>query len=193
MNLALRIGSWAAAIALMAAAMWLYDLKPHLDGEMQDPIAGRGRIGTVVGNRVFSVRVDRVDVASAVVRQGLSEKTTIPSAGIFVIVYLRIKSNKEPYTPGHVKLLTRGGVSYQETGRPNVTGRSTTYEAMLWGQASYVFEIPKDRLAGARLFIGESRLLDQFSAAADVDLGIDDRKAAQLTAHAPRDYVLKTL
>jgi hypothetical protein len=62
---------------------------------------------------------------------------------------------------------------------------------MLWGNASYVFEIPKDRLAGARLIVGESAPLDQLSAQVDASLGIDGPKAAELIARAPRDYVIK--
>jgi hypothetical protein len=190
-NVPIRVVSWLAAVAFMAAAMWLHTLKPHLDGRLTDPIAAHGRIGTVVGNRVFSVIVDRVDVASAIVKDQITARKTMPSPGVFVIVYLRIRSNQKPFTPGRVRLTTRGGLSYDESGRSDVFDRSGTYEPMLWGDASYVFEIPKDRLAGSRLVIGESGLLTQLSAEVDVSLGLDGRKAAELVAHAPHDYVLK--
>ncbi|MEV0409129.1 hypothetical protein [Actinoallomurus sp. NPDC050550] len=192
MNTVVRAVSWLVAVALMAAAMWLHGVKPRQDAKMLDPIVSRGRIGTVVGNRVFSVQVDRVDVATAIVKDSILNRTAVPSPGLFVIVYLRIKSNQKPFTPGHVRLTTRGGLSYDESGRPDISGRSDTYEPMLWGPASYVFEIPKDRLAGARLIIGESDVLSQLSAEVDVDLGVDARKAADLIGRAPRDYVLKT-
>ncbi|GAB3988008.1 hypothetical protein GCM10029978_109160 [Actinoallomurus acanthiterrae] len=187
-----RAASWLVAVALMAAAMWLHGDKPRQDAKMLDPIASRGRIGAVVSNRVFSVQVDRVDVATAIVKDSIVKRTAVPSPGLFVIVYLRIKSNQKPFTPGHVRLTTPGGLSYDESGRPDISGRSGSYEPMFWSPASYVFEIPKDRLAGARFIVGDSNLLNQLSAEADVDLGIDARKAADLIGRAPRDYVLKT-
>jgi hypothetical protein len=192
MSAAVRILSSVVAAGLMAAAMWLHDFLPHTEDTMLNPISGHGRIGAVVANRVFSVRVDRVDVAAALVKHDITRTITMPSLGVFVIVQLRIKSNLKPYTPGHVRLATRGGLSYAESGRTEIIGNYATYQPMVWGPASYVFEIPKNRLAGARLMLGESALLDQLSAEADVDLGIDDAKAARLLARAPRDYVLKT-
>ncbi|MCO6011758.1 hypothetical protein NE236_43110 [Actinoallomurus purpureus] len=191
MSAPVRVASWLTAAVFMAAAMWLHARKPHLDAGLQNPISTTGRAGTVVGNRVFSVAVDRVDVASAIVDDGLTTRKTMLSPGVFVIVYLRIRSNQKPFTPGHVRLAARGGLSYDESGRTAISDTSGTYEPMLWGNASYVFEIPKDRLAGARLIVGESAPLDQLSAQADVNLGIDGRKAAELIAHAPRDYVIK--
>ncbi|GAA4640839.1 hypothetical protein GCM10023196_107780 [Actinoallomurus vinaceus] len=192
MSTLVRAVSWLVAVALMAAAMWLHGAKPRQDSKLLDPIASRGRVGTVVGNRVFSVQVDRVDVAAAIVKDDILKRTTVPSPGLFVIVYLRIRSNQKPFMPGHARLTTRGGLSYDESGRPDVSGRTSNYEPMFWAPASYVFEIPKDRLAGTRLILGESSLLNQLSAEVDVDLGIDARKAADLIGRAPHDYVLKT-
>jgi hypothetical protein len=192
MSAAVKILSGLVAAGLMAAAMWLHGYQPHTEATMQDPISSRGRIGAVVGNRVFSVRVDRVDVAGAMVRRGITRNRTMPSPGVFVIVYLRIRSNQKPFTPGHVRLAARGGLSYDESGRTEIAGNPSTYQPMLWAPASYVFEIPKDRLAGARLIVGESGPMTQLSAETDVDLGIDGAKAARLTADPPRDYVLKT-
>jgi hypothetical protein len=114
------------------------------------------------------------------------------SPGIFVIVHLEIKSNQKPFRPGSPKLITRGGVSYDESGRPAISTSSDDYQPMLWAPATYVFEIPKDRLAGTRLVIGESALLNQLSAETEVDLGIDDGEAAQLLTHASPAYALKT-
>jgi len=192
-SIVVKAATGVLSLALMAAAMWLYGLKPHLEDRMQKPISSTGNAGAVVGNSVFSVKVDKVDVATAIAKTSFGDKPKImPSLGIFVIVHLEIRSNRKPFDPGHARLMTRGGVSYDESGRSDIFGLNNGYQPMLWGPATYVFEIPKDRLAGARLIVGQSGLLDQLSAQADVDLGIDRPKAAQLIAHASPAYVLKS-
>ena len=193
MSVVTKVVSGLVTAVLLAAAMWLYGSKPRLEAGMQNPITNHGRIGAVAGNRVFSVKVGRADVASAVAKRDiLRNATAMPTSGIFVIVYLEIRSNQKPFQPGHVRLATRGGLSYDESGRPAIYTSHGDYQPMLWGQASYVFEIPKDRLAGARLIVGESAPMNQLSAEADIDLGIDNGRAARLLAHPPGDYILKT-
>jgi hypothetical protein len=138
--------------------------------------------------------VGKVDAATGVAKPSfLQEKTPVmQSLGIFVIVHLEIKSNQKPFRLGDPKLTTRGGVSYDESGRTAIPTSSEDYQPMLWTPATYVFEIPKDRLAGARLVVGSSALLTQLSAETEVDLGIDKGEAAQLLAHASPAYALKT-
>jgi hypothetical protein len=179
---------------LMALAMWLYTFEPQLEAKEQNPLVSSGHIGSAVDNPDFSVKVGKVDVAKAITKPSfLHEKAQVmPSLGIFVIVRLEIKSNQKPFRPGDPKLITRGGVSYDESGRPAIPTSSDDYQPMLWAPATYIFEIPKDRLAGARLVIGSSELLSQLSAQTEVDLGIDDGEAAQLLAHASPAYALKT-
>ncbi len=189
----IKVLSGIVSVALLGAAMWLYSFEPHLKARMQTPLAAHGHIGAVVGNRVFSVKVDKVDVATGVTKQDiLSTPKPMPSLGIFVIVSTEVRSNLKPFQPGHIHLATRGGLSYDESGRTSISTGSSDSQPMLWAKATFVFEIPKDRLAGARLIVGEQSLMDQLSAQADVDLGIDGDRAKQLVAHAPSAYVLKS-
>lgn len=192
MNGPLRIVSAIVALGLLGAAMWLDDRKSHLQDRMGKPLVSHGRIGAVVDNPVFSVKVGRVDVAGAISKDDpLGKPSPMPSLGVFVIVYAQIKSNQKPYDPNNVRLTTRGGLSYDESGRSSITTFNSGYEPMLWGDATWVFEIPKDRLAGIHLVIGDLELVSQLSAETDVDLGVDGAKATQLLAHLPGDYVLK--
>jgi hypothetical protein len=181
-------------IGLMALAMWLYTFKPRLEAREKTPLVSSGRVGAVVDNPVFSVKVGKVDVATGIAKSSfLSQKAQVmPSLGIFVIVQLEMKSNQKPFQPGDPQLLTRGGVSYDESGRAAISTAHGDYQPMLWAPATYVFEIPRDRLAGARFAIGESALLNQLSAETQVDLGIDHDRAAQLLAHPSPAYALKT-
>lgn len=189
-----KVLSGLLTVGLMALAMWLYTFKPHIEDKQQHPIVSSGRIGSVVANHDFSLKVGRVDVATGIAKSSfLDEKTQVMrSLGIFVIVHLDMKSNQKPFQPGEARLATRGGVSYDESGRSAISTSSNDFQPMLWAPATYVFEIPKDRLAGARLVVGESGLLTQLSAESHVDLGIDDSKAAQLLAHPSPAYALKT-
>lgn len=193
MSVGSRVASGVVSVGLLASAMWLYGYEPRLRSRLTTPIASEGRIGAQVDNRVFSVRVDRVDVATGIVKAGvLRDSPPMRSLGVFVIVHLRIRSNQKPFDPGHARLITRGDVAYAESGRPELSVRNGGYQPMIWGETTYVFEIPKDRLAGARLAVGEARLLDQLSAECRVDLGIDRKRAAELLARPPADYRLRT-
>jgi hypothetical protein len=192
MSAARKAVAGVLTVALMALAMWLYTFKPHIEARVQDPITSSGRVGSVVANRVFSVKVTKVDVASSITKSSFLKPQVMPSIGLFLIVQLNIKSNKKPFQPGHVRLATRGGMSFTESGRAALPSISGDFQPMLWAPATYIFELPKDRLAGARLIIGEPALLNQLSAETSVDLGIDGDRAAQLNAHPATTYTLKT-
>jgi hypothetical protein len=190
-----RIVAGVVSLGLMAGAMWLYHVQPRLKDRLQKPIAAHGRAGAVVGNSVFSVKVGKVDVATAIAKPvGIVDKTKIimPSLGLFVIVQMQIRSNEKPFQPGHVRLGTRGGVTYDESGRTDIFTAHNDFQPMLWGPATFIFEIPKDRLAGSHVLVGQPGLLDNLSGETDVDLGIDGSRAAQLLAHASSAYPLPT-
>lgn len=178
-------------VALLAGAMWLYDRKPHLKDGATKPLLSRGHIGAVVASREFSVKVGRVDVASTIQKPDFPKPLVMKSLGVFVIVQADVRSEHRPFQLGHARLLTRGGVTYDETGRTALPEASDTYEPMLWTPTRYIFEIPKDRLAGIRLVVGEGGLLTQLSGTTDIDLRVDGDEAAQLAAHPAATYVLK--
>jgi hypothetical protein len=180
-------------VGLAALTMWLYTVKPHIEGGLQHPLISKGRIGTAVDSRDFSVKVTKVDVASAISKPSFLDKgKVLKSLGLFVIVQTQIKSNEKPFTPGHVRLVTRGGVAYDESGRPDLPDDNSQFQPMLWAPATFIFEIPKDRLAGARLVLGSADLLNDLSGETSIDLGMDGDRAARLAAHPIPDYALKT-
>lgn len=179
---------------LAALTMWLYTVKPHIEDRLQDPLVSKGRIGAAVDTPDFSVKVAKVDVASAISKPSFlgTKGKVMKSLGLFVIVQAQIKSNKKPFTPGHVRLVTRGGVAYDETGRADLPDISSGFQPMLWAPATYIFEIPKDRLAGARIVVGAADLYNNLSGETSIDLGINGDRAARLAAHPTPDYALKT-
>jgi hypothetical protein len=179
-------------VALAALAMWLYTLKPHLESRLQEPLATSGRIGAAVRVPDFTVKVDKVDVAGALTKPAVfGSPTVMRSPGWFVIVHAQVQGNKKPILPGHIRLVTRGGLAYDESGRTAIFSSYGSAQPLLWTPVTYIFEIPKDRLAGVRLVVGTTALLDQLSGEASIDLGVDGARAARLAAHPPAAYVLK--
>ncbi|MFB9835683.1 hypothetical protein [Actinoallomurus acaciae] len=193
MTMARKAVAAVLTAGLAALTMWLYSVKPHIEARLQHPLVSKGRIGTAVGTTDFSVKVAKVDVASAISKPSFLDKGKVmKSLGVFVIVQTQIKSNKKPFTPGHVRLVTRGGVAYDESGRADLPDTSSEFQPMLWAPATFIFEIPKDRLAGARLVVGTADLINNLSGETSVDLGISGDQAARLASHPTPDYELKT-
>lgn len=190
MKVLTRGASGVCVLALFALAMWFTNLKPHLDGKLQHPLIGHGRIGQVAGNRVFSIKVTRVDVASTLVKHETPHDLRMNTPGIFVIVSLDARSNREPLRLGRIRLVTRGGISYDETGRTRVSDLPPSLEPLLWKSLQFVFEIPKDRLAGARFIAGQESFLNNLSAETEIDLGLSDARASRLLAR-PAAFAIK--
>ena len=189
MSRARAIVGGLVAAALCAAAMWLWKLDPKLQAGNLNPLQTHGRIGEVVTNDVFSVRIDGYDVAASVTKKF----GNVPHVadGVFMVIHFHARAEHEPYTMGHARLETTDGLSYREGGRGGIFGGAEkTYEAMLWSPGTMLFEVPKDRLAGVRLVVGQNIILNQLSAESVIDLGIDKAKAAQLAARPRASYEL---
>lgn len=187
MRILVRVASGVCAVVLFALAMWFTNVKPHLDGKLQNPLITKGLIGAVVRNRAFSVKVTRVDAADGILQDG--QRASTP--GVFVIVYLTARATTKPVGLGHARLLTRDGSAYDEAGRSNVFSLTKALQPLLWQPAHFVFEIPKDRLAGAQFLVGEDTLIDNLSAETQVDLGLGGATTTRLLANPPASYVLK--
>jgi hypothetical protein len=185
MTAARTVVSAIVAAALCAAAMWLWRRQPDLEANSLNPLRTYGRIGAVVKNDVFSVRIDHYDVAASITTASATSGNHIAD-GLFVLVHFQARAERRPFTMAHVRLETRDGRRYDEGGRIGVVTKADgTYQPMVWGSGTLVFEVPKDRLAGARVVIGqyEGTSVNDLSAENVIDLGIDRAKAAQLAAH----------
>jgi hypothetical protein len=194
MTAARAVVSALVAAALCAAAMWLWGRQPDLEANSMNPLRTYGRIGAVVKNDVFSVRIDRYDVAASITTTSLSAGAHVAD-GLFLVVHFQARAEQRPYTMGHVRLETRDGRTYNEGGRIGLlTKPDGTYQPMLWESGTLVFEVPKDRLAGARVVIGqtEGTLVNDLSAENVIDLGIDNAKAARLAARPAANYQLSS-
>jgi hypothetical protein len=192
-NVLTRLAAAVTGVGLLGLAMWFYTIQPELRAHATDPIRTTGTMGEEVVNPVFSLKAERVDVARSLkTSSSLLARPDIGTDGVFVIVHLRVKSNSEPFRLQSPHLETPGGYRYGSADRIGLSDAvASSYEPLIWDDAVLTFEIPPGRLAGARLVVGEFRLLRQLSAETAVDLGIDRAEAARLVRAAPEGYELR--
>lgn len=193
MSVPTRIAAAVTGVGLLGLSMWFHTVLPELRSHVTDPIRTTGATAEEVVNPVFSLKVERVDVARSLkTSSSLLARPDIGTDGVFVIVHLRVKSNTEPFRLQSLRLETPGGYRYGSADRIGLSDVvASSYEPLIWEDAVLTFEIPPSRLAGARLVIGEFRLLKQLSAETAVDLGIDKAEAARLARTAPEGHQIR--
>lgn len=197
--LARRAGSAAVMVALLAAAMGLYSL--HLEGydRMYAPLSSSGSVGQAVTSGPFSVRVDKVTVAASVSQGaygGYGPPLRPAPSAVFVLVDGRVRAQTEA-TKLPTAYLESGGTHYAMSDKG--TQKSFTdviAEPGYWITGTWLFEVPKDKLPGARLVVSP-RPTDDYPAPVrtfphygfeltpqvDVDLGLTGAKAQEALTH----------
>lgn len=181
-----RAGAAVVSVALFALAMWVYQQEPRVLAHDTQPLRSSGRIGQTVSTAAFRFRVDGVVVARSIVNGTLAPDERITTQGVFVIVKYHGMGQRKPYNVLRTRLES-GAYEFSASGRTKVTcdHSSLDFEPMMWSAGSACFEIPDNRLAGARLVIGS---FDQLSSEVAIDLGIDHAEAARLTSHPVAGY-----
>ncbi|WP_067813522.1 hypothetical protein [Actinomadura kijaniata] len=193
-RLLVRGGAGVAGTLLLAAAMWLYDVKPEAEAGNMAPIRSTGKVGETVANRVFALRVDRVVVARSLAPSlSFGNRPPVRTDGVFLVVRAQGRSEREPAPLRSVKLETSGGLTFGQATRPDAASvTNPELQPLIWSRSVFLFEVPRDRLAGARLVAGTGGLLPQLSAAAEIDLGITGPRAAELVRTAAERYDPRT-
>lgn len=152
-------------------------------------IVTRGKLGETVDTGGFKLTVHKVQTTTT-----LTTAETFGSTGAqvtkdtWLVLDATVVGDWRPATYDDARLETGGGYSYRSSDR--FAGGVVTEDLIQPGIARrgmIVFELPKDRLAGAKLRLGRSQSEDvRLGPAALVDLKIDDAKAAQLLKSAPK-------
>ncbi|HLV72939.1 MAG TPA: hypothetical protein VKY91_09150 [Vulgatibacteraceae bacterium] len=190
----LKGGAGIGGAALLAGAMWLHTLVPELRAAQLDPIRTGGKVGEVVRTRDFSVRVEKVEAARSLAPGfSLGGRPDVGTDGIYLIVRFRASSHREPLQLRMANLETPGGYVYKHDPRTRAAsaGVQPTFQPMIWTSGTFLYELPEDRLEGARLVVGPGGLLPQLSAAAEIDLGITAKRAKELIGGAAEGYRLR--
>ncbi|MFI6501996.1 hypothetical protein [Nonomuraea typhae] len=185
-----RVVNAVAGLALAAAAVGVQRvaLTPN---EISAPIASVGGKGQEVSAGRFSARVD--SFASA--RHVQTETKTVPAEQLFLVVQAAGTSSREPMHFGKPLLRTPGGTSFEATDKVDSARLLTKpwVQPGFWVSGFFVFEVPASALEGARVVfrLPTSALVEPFKPEVEVDLGIDEAAAKQLSS-APQDvYSLK--
>ncbi len=155
------------------------------------PLATRGTVDEVVNAGPFTMRVDRVELARSLASGSLTGSGQLPTPGIWVVVWARMKVHEEPTSASSVALLTRDGHRYRASDRPDLQRllNEQSLEPGIGRYGAFVFEIPPERLAGARLLVSTA-LVPTLGPQARIDLGLDAERLAGMVEHAPRGYEL---
>ncbi|GAB3403758.1 DUF4352 domain-containing protein [Flindersiella endophytica] len=156
-------------------------------------IITRGKLGETVDTGGFELTVHKVQTTKT-----LTSADTFGSNGgqvtkdIFLVIDATIVGDWRPVAYDDARLETGGGYEYRASDR--FTGGVITEDQIQPGIARrgmLVFELPADRLAGAKLRLGRSVTEDiRLGPAALVDLGLDDAKAAELLKKSPKQIRL---
>ncbi|MFB4308686.1 hypothetical protein [Actinomadura sp. GTD37] len=189
----LRGGAGLGGTVLLAGAMWLHSVRPEVRAEALEPIRTDGTVGEKVMTRDFGVRVEKVDAARSLEPSlSLGGKPPVGTDGVFLIVRLSATAAREPLQLRTAELETPGGYTFQGDPRTvDVSVNQPTYQPMIWTSTKLLFELPKDRVEGAHLVVGTGGLLPQLSAAADIDLGLTEGRAAGLIRAAADRYQVR--
>lgn len=197
--LARRVASGAIMVALLAAAMLVYSQDERSYDKRYAPLSSSGSVGEAVTSGPFSVRVDKVTVAGSVSEgayRGHVPALRPASSAIFVVVDARIQATSEA-TKLPTVYLESGDTHYT----PSDKGTQKAFteavaEPGYWTSGAWLFELPKDALAGARLAVSPRAVDDnpapvrvfphygfELSPQVEVDLGLTGAKAESLLAH----------
>ncbi|MFD0902544.1 hypothetical protein [Actinomadura sediminis] len=192
-KLAVQGGAGLGGTVLLAGAMWLHAFQPKVEAGMLDPIRTDGRIGAEVATPAFTLRVESVAAARSLAPDSvLGDKPPVATDGVYIVVRARGMARDEPVQLRSAALETPDGHTFEPAQRPGAADPpQATLQPMLWTNTAFVFELPKDRVAGAHLVVGTGGLLPQLSSAADIDLGLTRSRAAELVRKAPERYELR--
>lgn len=193
MNKLQRVGAGIAVVLLFATAMWIKDQEIGLRTSATDPVGPSGVLGETVGNRLFRLKVERYDSVRSVKNpSSLAVDQGIRTDNIFLFVHARIWSDREPLTPSKPRLVTDDGLTYLQSSRVGALGDLfRVYQPKMWYSIAMPFELPKDRLEGARLVVDNTKIINLLPAKVEVDLKIDKATADRLRAQPLDSYEIK--
>jgi hypothetical protein len=171
--------------ALLVALVAANRLVPSYDQETR-PISTSGVIGERVRTSAFEIKADHVSVGHTLQeKDGLGEKPQRTN-GLWVLVWADLTGVDEPVTLDTAYLRTTDGHRYDTSDRMGIGSLDETgSEPGLTRYGAIGFEIPPNRLAGARLVVGPVGGENRLGAQADIDLGLTPALTRRMVADAP--------
>ncbi len=184
----------AVLIVLSAAALLaMHRTTPGFD-EKTAAFPVKGSLGETVNGRSFSLRLDRVDLATSLTAPVLlGPPKTYTTSGVWVIVHGAITSNVQPMLLRYAGLRTRDGLIYTAVDDRFHSRWLLTQDENYAGisrRGILVFEVPPDRLAGAVLLAGERSFRVRLDSRLEIALGLDESAVRARMASAQAGYRL---
>lgn len=194
MSAARRFGGVLLGLLLVAGIVAGVELRPE-DDERDDPITTSGSLGETVDTGDFQLTVERVRVTHALTfDDGFATSPPVRTKGVWVVLTATVVGGTTPVTYDNAHLETPDGYEYELSGRTDSSLTLTDDVRIGPGIArrgAIVFELPPDRLEGARLRLGPASLSSRLGPEALVDLELDAATAERLVDTAPKRIALK--
>lgn len=177
-----RLAWMLLGLALIVAVLAVGRLTPTPNDRVAQ-IAKHGKLGETVETGGFTVTVHKAQATTTLTAQSsFGDKSAQRTDQIWLVLDTTIVGDWRPTTYDDARLETDGGFLYRSSDR--ITSGIITEDTIQPGigrRGMIVFELPKNRLAGATLRLGRSKTEDvRLGPEAVIDLEIDAAKADEL-------------
>ncbi len=156
MNLLVKAG------ALLLAALLLAAMQRFTPGyaEITGPIPLRGRLGETLEGRSFIVRADTVLLAQRLRFRAYGRPVERETGGVFALVIARLEARSSPSAASGAVWRSPQGVRFfasaRMAGAPRLLGNDRL-EPGLPQRGVFIFELPREAVAGGTLLVAASR------------------------------------
>jgi hypothetical protein len=198
-HLRVRWSLLVATALTLVAIVALRRAEPDYERKIA-PLPVPGKVGERVVARNFAITVKRARLARAYVTRPKSfdgpPRRVLPD-GIWMSALVEVEALREPGSVS-ARLRTRDGLFYQLSGsdRPDVDAVNLAQKRFSPGlrvSGAFFFDVPRDRLQGARLefFWGALPIPPGMDHRVDIDLGLDAAATRVLLAEARPEIDLR--
>lgn len=155
-------GAFARLGALVLAAVLLAGMQRYTPGyaEITGPIPLRGALGETLSGRSFTVRADQVLLAERLRFKAYGREVVRDTGGVFALVIARLEAQPASTTVGGAIWRSAQGARFVASqrfqGAPRLLG-TDRLEPGLPQRGLFIFEVPREAVAGATLLVAASR------------------------------------
>ncbi|WP_405144295.1 hypothetical protein OG589_41420 [Sphaerisporangium sp. NBC_01403] len=185
-----RTVSAVVGLALVCAAVYVQTHVLTTD-QRREPLTVSGGMHQELRTSHFSARLERVEFARSVrVKKKYGTEDATPDE-VFLIAKVGLTAPRRPLRlTAH--LVTADGLSFEPTDRVDLSATlgDKDIQPGWWRSGFYFFDIPADKVAGARVVVAEPATLfgTDFMPETAMDLGLDQAKARQMIDAAKDVY-----
>ncbi len=155
-------GVFAKLGALVLAVMLLVGMQRYTPSyaEITGPIPLKGNLGETLTGRIFSVRGDKVLLAEKLRFKAYGREVERDTGGVFALVIARLEAQPASVNVGSAIWRSAQGVRFVASprvqGAPRLLG-TDRLEPGLPQRGLFIFEVPREAVAGATLLVASSR------------------------------------